>query len=31
MSERMNLAAWSGVVGTWVGIGAAVFGGYNAL
>lgn len=31
MSERMNLASWSSVLGTWVGIGAAVFGGYTAL
>ncbi len=31
MADRMNLASWSGVIGTWVGIGAAVFGGYNAL
>ncbi|MBL8542370.1 MAG: hypothetical protein JNJ63_01040 [Hyphomonadaceae bacterium] len=31
MAERMGLAQWSGVLGTWVGIGAAVFGGYQAL
>ncbi len=31
MAERMGLAAWSGVLGTWVGIGAAIFGGYQAL
>lgn len=31
MSERMNIASWSSVIGTWVGIGAAAFGGYTAL
>lgn len=31
MSERMNLAAWSGVFGTWVSIAAAGVGGYTAL
>jgi len=31
MAERMNLAAWSGVLGTWVSIAAAGVGGYTAL
>ncbi|UPT63166.1 MAG: hypothetical protein M0D54_00900 [Hyphomonadaceae bacterium JAD_PAG50586_4] len=31
MSERMNLAAWSSVLGTWVSIAAAGAGGYAAL
>jgi hypothetical protein len=31
MSERMNLAAWSGVLGTWVSIAAAGGGGYMGL
>ena len=31
MSERMNLAAWSGVIGTWISIAAAGVGGYTAL
>jgi hypothetical protein len=31
MSERMNLAAWSGVFGTWVSIAAAAGGGYMGL
>lgn len=31
MAERMNLAAWSGVFGTWVSIAAAGVGGYTAL
>ncbi|MCX7359497.1 MAG: hypothetical protein NT015_15320 [Alphaproteobacteria bacterium] len=31
MSERMNLAAWSGVLGTWISIAAAGVGGYTAL
>jgi hypothetical protein len=31
MSERMNLAAWSGVIGTWISIAAAGAGGYAAL
>ncbi len=31
MSERMNLGAWSGVLGTWVSIAAAGVGGYTAL
>lgn len=31
MSERMNLAAWSGVLGTWVSIAAAAGGGYLGL
>lgn len=30
-NNKMNLASWSSVIGTWVGIGAAVFGGYTAL
>lgn len=31
MGERMNLAAWSGVLGTWVSIAAAAGGGYMGL
>lgn len=31
MSERMNMAAWSGVLGTWVSIAAAAGGGYMGL
>lgn len=31
MAERMNLAAWSGVFGTWVSIAAAAGGGYLGL
>lgn len=31
MSERMNLASWSGVLGTWVSIAAAAGGGYMGL
>lgn len=31
MGERMNLAGWSGVLGTWVSIAAAGVGGYTAL
>ncbi len=31
MSERMNLASWSGVFGTWVSIAAAAGGGYMGL
>ena len=31
MSERMNLAGWSGVLGTWVSIAAAGVGGYMGL
>ncbi len=30
-NNKMNLASWSSVIGTWVGIGAAAFGGYTAL
>ncbi|MEZ5960929.1 MAG: hypothetical protein R3C30_10965 [Hyphomonadaceae bacterium] len=31
MAERMNMAAWSGVLGTWVSIAAAAGGGYLGL